>query len=170
LTQLFPPDSFAVIVCHNLLEFVDKPTEVLQALRSLLMRRDTAMASVMVRNRAGEVLSAAIKNGDLGAAERNLTASKVPAKLMDEPVSLFTPQQLRHLLATAKLDPLSEFGIRVLSDYLPEQFLNEQTNYSGLLGLERTLGARAEFAAIARYTQMIARPLEEGNSAARTNR
>jgi 2-polyprenyl-3-methyl-5-hydroxy-6-metoxy-1,4-benzoquinol methylase len=158
LPHLFSPTSFAVIACHNVIEFVERPAEVLQAIRALLARRNDAVASLIVRNRAGEVLAAGIKNGDLVAAEKNLTAPNVHAKLLDQLVAVFTPQELRGMLASAELRILAEFGIRVFSDYLPEQFVNEGSNYPALLALERKLGARPDFAAIARYVQVIARP------------
>jgi 2-polyprenyl-3-methyl-5-hydroxy-6-metoxy-1,4-benzoquinol methylase len=157
LPHLFPPASFAVVVCHNVIEYVECPAEVLQAISSLLVRRDNAVASVMVRNRAGEILSAALKNGDLAAAERNLTAPNVRARLADQLVAVFTPRELRDMLAAAGLSALAQFGIRVLSDYLPEQSVNECSNYAALLALERKLGAQPDFAPIARYIQIIAR-------------
>lgn len=157
LTRLFPPASFTVVVCHNLLEFVDSPTTILQSVASLLTRNESAFASVIVRNRAGEVLSAALKKGDLVAAEKNLTTPKVTAKLADLPVSVFTPQELRAMLSLAGLSALAEYGIRVCSDYLPPTNAAGDSNYAALLGLERKLGAQQDFAAIARYTQVIAR-------------
>jgi ubiquinone/menaquinone biosynthesis C-methylase UbiE len=167
LSQLFPPASFALILCHNLLEFVDSPIEILRAVRSLVAPRSDSLISIVVRNRAGEVLSAALKNGDLGAARTNLTAPKVRSKLVDQPLLLFTPRELRQMLENAKLNVVKEFGIRVFSDYLPEQFINESANYEPVLNLEQTLGSQPEFAAVARYTQMIARPLPESSAAQR---
>jgi 2-polyprenyl-3-methyl-5-hydroxy-6-metoxy-1,4-benzoquinol methylase len=163
LLHFFSPASYTVVVCHNVIEYVECPAEALQAISSLLVRRDNAVASVMVRNRAGEILSAALKNGDLAAAERNLTAPNVRAKLTDQLAAVFTPPELRDMLASAGLNPLAEFGIRVFSDYLPEQYLNESSNYAALLALERKLGAQPDFAAIARYIQITARPRSSDN-------
>jgi S-adenosylmethionine-dependent methyltransferase len=157
LTRLFPPASFSVITCHNVLELMDHPAEVLRAIPTLL-RRDDVVASIVVRNRAGEVLSAALKNGDLAAAERNLTARQVTAKLNDQPVSVFSPQEMRQLVTLAGLERRAEYGIRVFSDYLPESSTTETSNYAALLEMEQTLGAQPDFAAIARYTQLIVRP------------
>jgi len=73
LTNLFPAASFDVILCHNMLEYVDDPDAVMcSAARAL--RDSSAIVSVLVRNRAGEVFKAAIQTGDLAAAENNLTA------------------------------------------------------------------------------------------------
>jgi SAM-dependent methyltransferase len=159
LSNLFSPSSFDVIVCHNLLEFVDRPSELLRAIELLLAPGNDAVASVIVRNRAGEVLSAALKACDLAAAEANLTAPKVRARLIDAPVSVFTPAELRSMLFAAGLEVLAECGVRAFSDYLPQELVNDPANYTRLLTLEQKLGKQPDFAAIARYTQMIVRPM-----------
>ncbi len=162
LPNRFSPSSFEVIVCHNLLEFVERPAEILKSVQQLLASHACALVSVIVRNRAGEVMSAAIKAGDLTTAETNLTAATLRAKLMDVPAAVFTPAELRTLLSEAGLEVIAEYGIRVFSDYLPQAQLVEAANYPRLLALEKQLGKRPEFAAIARYTQMIARQMSAG--------
>ncbi len=159
LRNLFSPASFDVIVCHNLLEFVDCPSEILQAIEALLSRSNRAVASILVRNRAGEVLSAALKAGDLALAEANLTASRVRAKFTDVLVALFTPAELRRMVSDARLEVIAEHGIRVFSDYLSRDRLNDPGSYRLLLALEEKLGKQPDFAAIARYLQMIVRPM-----------
>jgi S-adenosylmethionine-dependent methyltransferase len=73
LSRLFNVRSFDVILCHNLLEYVEDPGAVLHgAVR--LMRLPAAILSILVRNQAGEVLKAAIQTGDLAGAESVLTA------------------------------------------------------------------------------------------------
>ena len=73
LANLFPAESFDVILCHNVLEYVDDPCAVLRSAARAL-RDSSSIISILVRNQAGEVLKAAIKDGDLAAAENNLTA------------------------------------------------------------------------------------------------
>ena len=63
---------------------------------------------------------------------------------------------MRGLLSAAGLEVVAEYGVRVVSDYLPEKLLNDPDTYERLLRLEQKLGGRAEFATIARYTQVIA--------------
>src|SRR5258708_36461342 len=73
LAKLFNAGSFDVVLCHNVLEYVDDPHDVLRGAARAL-RNSSAMLSVLVRNQAGEVLKAAIQAGDLAAAENGLTA------------------------------------------------------------------------------------------------
>src|SRR5579872_1327148 len=155
LANLFEVGSFDLILCHNVLEFVDNPSEVLCAAARIL--RDTSSTiSVLVRNRLGEVTKAALLNGDLAAAERNLTAEWGYDSLYGGKVRLFTADNLRAMLITASFAVIAERGVRVVSDFLPPK-VSRTDEYERILELERKLGALPEFAAVARYTHFLAR-------------
>ena len=89
LANLFHAESFDVILCHNVLEYVDDPCAVLRSAARAL-RDPSSIISVLVRNQAGEVLKAAIQDGDLAAAENNLTAEWGHEFLYGGRVRLFT--------------------------------------------------------------------------------
>jgi hypothetical protein len=65
-----------------------------------------------------------------------------------------------HPIRTAFRSPwqngIAERGVRVVADYLPPQ-IDRQAEYERIFELERKLGRRPEFAAIARYTHHILR-------------
>jgi len=155
LTDLFQTQSFDVILCHNVLEYLDDPMAVLcGAARAL--RDSSAIISVLVRNRAGEVFKAAIQAGDLAGAENNLTAECGQESLYGGRVRLFTPDSLQAMLTEASLAVMAERGVRVLADYLPSR-ISRSAEYDRILELERKLSSRPEYAAVARYTQCFAR-------------
>jgi S-adenosylmethionine-dependent methyltransferase len=155
LTNLFRTRSFDVILCHNVLEYLDEPGAVLcGAARAL--RDSSAMLSVLVRNRAGEVFKAAIQAGDLAVAENNLTAEWGQESLYGGRVRLFTPDSLQAMLKAASLAVIAERGVRVLADYLPSR-ISRSAEYERILELERKLSSQSEYAAVARYTQCFAR-------------
>jgi S-adenosylmethionine-dependent methyltransferase len=154
LPELFAADSFDVVVCHNLLEYIDDPSATLRNIAHVL--RNDGVLSVLVRNRAGEVLKDAIKSGDWKLAKANLTADTVMDTLYGKPTRVFDPAHLRTLVAQAGLEVVAEHGVRVFFDYLSIENPPEPT-YSQIFELESTLGARPEFFAIARYIQTIAR-------------
>jgi S-adenosylmethionine-dependent methyltransferase len=154
LTSLFHAGSFDVILCHNLLEYVDDPGVVLRAAASLL-RDSSAILSVTVRNRAGEVLKAAIQAGDLSAAEASLTAEWGHESLYGGKARLFSADSLNAMLRAASLTLIAERGVRVISDYLPPQ-VSRSAEYDRIFELERKLGKRPEFAAVARYRHCLA--------------
>ena len=152
--NLFHAGSFDVVLCHNILEHVDDPCAVLRSAAHAL--RDTSsLISVLVRNQAGEVFKAAIQDGDLAAAEHNLTAEWGHEALYGGRVRLFTAESLQAMLVESSLAVTAERGVRVLSDYLPSR-VSRNDEYERIFELERKLGRRPEFAAVARYTQCLA--------------
>jgi S-adenosylmethionine-dependent methyltransferase len=155
LASLFPARSFDVILCHNILEYVDDPGAVLRdAARAL--RGSSAIISVLVRSQAGEVLKAAIRTGDLDEAENGLMAEWGEESLYGGRVRLFSNDYMQRMLKAASLTLIAERGVRVVADYLPPA-LSRDAEYQRILELERKLGMRPEFAAVARYRQCLAR-------------
>jgi len=152
--KLFPAESFDVILCHNILEYVDDPCAVLRSAARAL-RDPSSIISVLVRSRAGEVLKAAIQDGDLAATEHNLTAEWGHESLYGGRVRLFTAGRLQAMLLESSLAAMAERGVRVLSDYLPPR-ISRKDEYERIFELERKLGRRPEFAAVARYSHFLA--------------
>ena len=166
VTNLFDVgSSFDVILCHNILEYVDDPCAVLRSAARVL-RDSFSIISILVRNQAGEVLKAAIKDGDLAAAEHNLTAEWGHESLYGGKVRLFATESLRVVLGGASLAVTAERGVRVLSDYLPPR-VSRSAEYERIFELERKLGKRSEFVPVARYTHCLAHrasPVMEGGA------
>jgi len=155
LSDLFPTELFDVILCHNLLEYVDDVHSLLTGARRMMLQ-PSATLSVLVRNHAGEVLKAAIQKGDLTLAEENLTATWAKESLYGGQVPLFKPDDLETMLKRASLTPIARRGVRVIADYLPPR-ISVSDKYEQIFALERKIGRRPQFAAIARYTQCLAR-------------
>jgi 2-polyprenyl-3-methyl-5-hydroxy-6-metoxy-1,4-benzoquinol methylase len=155
LANLFHTASYDVILCHNVLEYLDDPIAVLCGTARAL-RDSSSILSVLVRNRAGEVLKAAIQAGDLVVAENNLTAEWGQESLYGGRVRLFTADGLQAMLKAASLAVIAERGVRVLADYLPSR-ISRSAQYERILELERKLSRRPEYAGVARYTQCFAR-------------
>jgi hypothetical protein len=122
----------------------------------VLKKDGRSVASVLVRNRWGEVLKAAIKNKESKVVKTVLGAETVLDSLYGEPVRVFDPVDVRRMMERVGLELLAERGVRVASDYLDCEVVTEDA-YRELLELELLLGAQPQLAAIARYTQIIAR-------------
>ena len=152
--NLFHAGSFDVILCHNILEYVDDPCAVLRSAARAL-RDPSSIISVLVRNQAGEVLKAAIQDGDLAATEHNLTAEWGHESLYGGRVRLFTAESLEAMLLESSLAVTAERGVRVISDYLPPR-VPRNDEYERIFELERKLGRRPEFVSVARYTHCLA--------------
>lgn len=162
LQKLFDSHSFDLILCHNVLEYVDDPDAVLHEF-ARLMRDSASVLSVLVRNRAGEVLKSAILVGDLEDAEKNLIAESVKENLYGGQSRLFSPDTLLASLKAASLESIATRGVRVISDYLPAK-VNRNDDYDRIFQLDRELGRRVEFAAVARYIHCLARCVNSGEA------
>ena len=160
-SKLFSGDCFDVIPCHNVLEFVDDPTAVLRSASQVM--RDSSILSILVRTQAGEVWKAAIQAGNLAEARRSLTAGWGCESLFGGKVRLFTPEGLNTMLRHASLEATATRGVRVVSDYLPPA-ISFEAEYDRILELERELGRRPEFAAVARYIQLLVRRIPEAEN------
>jgi len=153
--ELFAPQTFDAAVCHNVLEYVSDPHACVRAMAALV--KPGGLVSLVARNRAGEAMRAAVKAHDLDEAERALAAEHVNESLYGGPARLYDARTLSELATGAKLKVVGERGVRVVADYLPASLSDTPETYARLLSFERTLGARPDFAAVARYTQIIAR-------------
>jgi hypothetical protein len=60
------------------------------------------------------------------------------------------------MLKAASLEVIAERGVRVLADYLPSR-VSRSADYERIFELERKLGSRPQYAAVARYIQCFAR-------------
>lgn len=154
LVSIFHPQSFDVILCHNTLEYIDDPGIVLRG-AARVMRDSSAIISILVRNRAGEVLKAAIQAGDLTAAEQNLAAEWAQESLYGGKVRLFTSKALEGMLKDVPLTLTAWRGVRVIADYLPAK-ISRAADYQRIFSLERKLGKRREFFGVARYMHFLA--------------
>lgn len=153
--EIFPPASFDLVACHNVLEYVTDPAAVVRAVGAAV--RQGAFVSLLARNRAGEAMRAAIKSQDLEAARHALVAASVRESLYGGAAKLFDAESLRSLASDAGLEVLATRGVRVVADYLPAALSHAEADYARLLDFEHMLGARDDFAAVARYVQIIAR-------------
>jgi S-adenosylmethionine-dependent methyltransferase len=165
LANLFRARSFDVILCHNILEYCDDSGAVLRGAARAL-RDSSAILSVLVRNRAGEILKTAIREGNLAAAENSLTAEWGQESLYGGKVRLLNPDSLQEMLKAASLATIGERGVRVAADYLPPR-ISRTEEYEKIFELERKLGSRPEFIAVSRYIHYFARcsvPAIEGGA------
>jgi hypothetical protein len=76
--------------------------------------------------------------------------------LYGEPLRVFVLEEVRDWLTRAGLVVVAEQGVRVFFDYIDLENPADAA-YAQIFELESALGVRPEFAAIARYIQVVAR-------------
>ena len=155
VAELLAPQSFDLVTCHNVLEYVADPHALVRSIRAVVAPR--GLVSLLARNRAGEALRACLKSHDFDAARHALVAPSVTESLYGGAARLFDAHSLGELAAGATLEIVATRGVRSVADYLPPTFTADAAAYARLLDLEQLFGARSDFAAVARYLQIIAR-------------
>ena len=167
LANLFHAESFDVILCHNILEYVDDPCAVLRSAARAL-RDPSSIISVLVRNQAGEVLKAAIKTATWRRPSVISLLSGDTSLCTEEGCGYLLQRACKPCCSQASLTVTAERGVRVMSDYLPPK-VSRSDEYERIFELERKLGRRPEFAAVARYTHCLAHRAEPSHEGRRMN-
>ena len=135
LPDVVGPDSADIVLCHNVLEYVDDPAAALSAIARTV--RPGGAVSVLAANQVAAVLHRAIA-GDFADARRILSSAQGRWGDRDPMPRRFTSGMLAELIENAGLRAGEVHGVRVFADLLP----------SGALDAER--GAAEELAALER--------------------
>ncbi|HEX6968522.1 MAG TPA: methyltransferase domain-containing protein [Micromonosporaceae bacterium] len=156
LGELVEPASADLVLCHAVLEVVDDPGRVVQALAATL--RPGGAASILVAGRAAAVLSRAM-NGQLEVAAALLASDDGSAGPRDTLRRRYDAQAAAGLLRAAGLQIEQIHGVRVFADLLPSAVA--EADPRTLLELELAVAAAAPYRDIAAQLHLFARrPME----------
>lgn len=150
IPALFGAESFDLVLCHSLLEFVDDPLELLGQLRRVL--REDGLLSVVVGNRYHPPLRAALSQRDFRQARLDLDQETPTMDLFGLPRRTFYPEDVRQMIQACDMGLIGEYGVRVILDLLGET--PELTQ--DLIALELVVSSRLPYRHMARFIQFIA--------------
>ena len=155
LPDLFTEARFDLVLCHNLLQYVESPTATIELLGPLL--RPHGLLSIICPNPASEAYRLAMQH-DLHAAHDQLHATSAHANLFGVEVQRFTAEQLIQWLARAGLELLGQYGIRCICDYLQDNERKaDPAFFAQLEQLEIAMSDTYPYYLLARFMQLIAR-------------
>src|SRR5699024_1943816 len=148
-------NSADLIVCHGVLDVVDKPADALDRIRAAL--RTDGVLSAAVPGRPAGVLARAIA-GQFERAQALLDADVDTWSFDEHGPRRFTRTEFetllgRHGFAVDRVD-----AVRVFADLVPSALVDTEPGARrGLLELERAVATRPEFAAVAGQLHAVAR-------------
>lgn len=160
LVDVVGPGSADVVLCHGVLEVVDRPDVALAAIRDVLRPGGTLsllvaqrFAAVVARAMAGHFAQAlAMLEPDVGAPAAGGRGGAGRAGRR------FTEDDVRTLLEGVGLDAVAVHGIRVFADLVPGSLLDLEPGASAaLLELERAVADRPELRPLATQLHVLAR-------------
>lgn len=152
LADLVEPASADLVLCHAVLEVVDDPVRVVEALATVL--RPGGAASVLVASRAAAVLSRAM-SGNLDVAAGLLDSPDGSVGPRDTLRRRYDADGVAALLRAAGLQVEQIHGVRVFADLLPPAVAEGDPR--ALLDLELAVAARPPYRDIAAQLHLFAR-------------
>ena len=155
LTAIVRSNSADLVLCHSVLEVVDDPAQVAEAVAAVL--RLGGVASVLVSNRVAAVLTRALA-GNLDAAMTLLEDPQGRAGEQDTQLRRFDVATASDLLTAAGLRVEQIHGVRVVADLVPGALLDgEPGSYDALRRFELAAAARSPYRDLATQLHLLAR-------------
>lgn len=154
LAQIVGGASVDAVVCHELLEVVDKPERAVEQMAESL--RPGGLASVLVAQRSGAVLGRALSGHFAQALE--LLDHADGAAAADSISRRFSRPEVEGLLGGAGLRVEHVRGVRVFADHISSADVDaDPAAADELQALEAAAAERPEFLAIASQLHVLAR-------------
>jgi S-adenosylmethionine-dependent methyltransferase len=155
LSSIVRRQPFDVIVCHSVLEFVERPSDVIARCKAWL--KPNGVLSVAFGNQRHGALRAAIVENDLARAQHDLYMAPNATDRFGLPMRLFEPEYVHDVLRTHGFEIRAEYGIRVVTDLLDKDTSSAPENYDALLNLESDMIVMPAYRHVGRFVQVIAR-------------
>ncbi|MFJ9564724.1 class I SAM-dependent methyltransferase [Streptomyces fuscichromogenes] len=148
--------AFDVVLCHNLLQYVDDVPGVLAT--ALAPLRSGGLFSMMAINRHSAALSIAVREIDPAAALAALGTDRYRTRLFDSAVTLHTAEEIIPVLEGLGCQDVQHYGIRSFCDYITDDARKyDPAFYADLEQLELATTARPPYMHTARLFQLTAR-------------
>ncbi|NOK60952.1 MAG: methyltransferase domain-containing protein [Chloroflexi bacterium AL-W] len=161
LTEAVGNKAFDVMLCHNILQYLDDADQVLVQLSTHL--KAGGLLSIISPNPDSEAYRPAFQQLDLAAAYDQLDTKTSYAKTFQATVRRYTSEELQQWLGAAQCAVIVRYGIRCLCDYLPDN--ERKTDPAFLANLERLeleLRHRYPYYLLARFLHLIAQKDGQG--------
>jgi|GEM_PF-643151 len=146
--------SFDVITCHSVIEFLDDPMLLIARCRTWL--REDGVLSLGFGNQRMAVLQAAIVHKDLPRAAHDLHHEPQVLNRLGKPLRLLEPDTVVGWLHDRGFKVIAENGIRTVTDLIDSADSTDEANFGALLDLETHMMGMPAYARIARFVQLIA--------------
>jgi S-adenosylmethionine-dependent methyltransferase len=147
--------EFDVVLCHNLLQYMDDVPGTLGAALGPL--KPGGLISVMAINRHATPLSIAVREMDPAAALAALDTDQARTKTFDSTLTLHTAEEIIPTLRKLGCRDIGHYGIRNFCDYVTDDARkHDPAFYADLERLELATTARPPYMHTARLFQLTA--------------
>ncbi len=161
ILALFPNIRFDLIICHNVLQYIDDIQLLFRNFVKLL--KPAGVISVLSVNRYSIPYHAAFIDTDLDQALSRLDARKSHTKIFDNEMENYSAEEIKEMLVCAGIILEGDYGIRCICDYWGDNELKlDPVIFKKIERLEFGLTNLYPYKLLARYFQVIGRKPKSG--------
>jgi S-adenosylmethionine-dependent methyltransferase len=154
--ELFGADAFDVVLCHNLLQYVEDRLGVLRAIMAPL--RQNGLLSVLAPNADSDPMRTAIRRLDPRKALQELDSDFSYVDLFDIELPACTAAQTMQHLTELGFGLVIRYGVRCVCDFIvDEDRKHEPAFFAELERLELAMSDRMPHLLTARFFHLVAR-------------
>ncbi|MBN1579212.1 MAG: methyltransferase domain-containing protein [Anaerolineae bacterium] len=153
LGDLFSEEQFDLVLCHNMIHFVADAHAALRDIFALL--RPDGLLSLIEANRYSEALRIAFQQDDLVAAFEALDAAEMVHPWFGVPTPRYHAKEMLHMLESLGYTLAGRYGIRCVTDYLPNECKTDPAYFANLERLEHALAGRYPYYLVARFFHFV---------------
>jgi 2-polyprenyl-3-methyl-5-hydroxy-6-metoxy-1,4-benzoquinol methylase len=155
LPSLVRDQEFDLVVCNNVVQYVESVSDVLKAILEPL--RSQGLISIISLNRFSIAYHQAFLSGDLGAAKRAIGAKETNS-IFDSIAHVGSVDEMKQLLTELGCRVQGDYGLRCMIDYWGNnETKSEPATLTQLEELEFALTAEYPYKLLARFYQVVAR-------------
>jgi S-adenosylmethionine-dependent methyltransferase len=156
LHDIFPGPQFDLVLCHNVLQYMD---DVLSLLRDLVAcLKSGGLISVVGINRYSIAYRTAFVRGNLAQAVEEVDAKSMQGIIFDTDLRAYSAEEVGEILKNAGCVVEQDYGVRCICDYWGDNELkSDPAVFAQLEQLEFALTEKHPYKLLARYFQVVAR-------------
>jgi S-adenosylmethionine-dependent methyltransferase len=159
VSKLFPDLQFDLILCHNVLQYIDDVPALIRAFSSSL--KSKGIISVVSINRYSTPYHAAFLNGNFTEAITLLNSRTSKAKIFDTNMVSYSVDEISEMMNNVGVVTEKDYGIRCICDYWGDnERKSDPVIFEQIERLEFALTELHPYKLLARYFQIIARKVK----------
>lgn len=156
--MLHPEPAFHVVLCHNVIGYLEDATRAIQNLRIPLFPE--GVLSLISMNRYSESIRQILQQSNPKAALEEMDAKTYTSAVFGTKIKLYTAEEMIARLETAGFRILGNYGIRCVIDYLADDRIKHAPEaFAELEALELAMSTQYPYYLQARFFHIIAQSL-----------
>lgn len=141
--------SFDVILCHNVIEYIDDRNELFSQFERIL--KTDGMISIVKHNRVGRILQKIVLENDVETAAMILKNNNSVSEKFGE-IKLYDDTKLSEW---SNLKISEKFGIGAFYSLQPNDFKKSRNWFESMLNLEMSVSQQSDFYVLASFHHII---------------